>query len=232
MIPKTIHYCWFGNNPKNEEIDMCIKSWEKTCSDFTIKEWNELNFPIDQFPFAKRMYEAEKWAFVADYARLYILEKYGGFYLDTDMLLLQPLSPMTSHTCVLGEEAVGVISAGMLGAEAHNPFIGACKDIYDHNTEELVTIPRVLTAVFETFPNKSSLTVYPPQTFYPFDASTISSFTGQDLGPEVFGVHLWHHSWGHPLNKAFKKIGIYTFGKKVVEVLGIKTTLKKLLGFI
>lgn len=232
MIPKIIHYCWFGNNPKTPEILDCIESWRKTCPGFEIKEWNEENFPIEDFPFAKKMYDEKKWAFVADYARLQILEKHGGFYLDTDMLILKSLEALAINTCVLGEEAVGIISAGMIGAEAHHPFISACKKFYDKNHANMITIPRVLTQIFESYPEKSGIIVYPPGAFYPFDSDHIKEFHGQDLGPEVIGVHLWHYSWGHPLNKFFKKTGIYHFGKKIAEDLGIKTILKKLFGFI
>ncbi len=232
MIPKTIHYIWFGNNEKSEETKRCIESWKKTCPDFEITEWNELNFPVEKYPFASRMYNQQKWAFVADYARLQILHEHGGFYLDTDMLLLQSLSPLTDKMCVLGEEAPGIISAGMIGATARHPFIKNCLDFYKTHELELITIPRALSQVFEKYADKKSLTVYPPKTFYPFDSEHIQEFKGQDLGNEVIGVHLWHYSWGHPLNKFFKKIGIYGFGKRIAEVLGIKVILKKLLGFI
>ena len=87
-------------------------------------------------------------------------------------------------------------------------------------------------SLFQNYPNKESLTVYPPETFYPFDAEHIKEYRGQDLGNNVIGVHLWNYSWGHPLNKFFKKIGIYSLGKRVTELLGIKKLLKKLLGFI
>jgi hypothetical protein len=80
--------------------------------------------------------------------------------------------------------------------------------------------------------SKDEIVVYPPKTFYPFDAAHIKEWHGQDLGPNVYGIHLWEYSWGSPLNKFFKKIGIYSFGKRVVEALGIKRLLKKLFGFI
>ena len=232
MIPKTIHYCWFGNNPKSPEILECIKSWQKQAPDFSIIEWNENNFSFKDHPFTDRMYKEKRWAFVADYARLHILYEQGGFYLDTDMLLLQSLSPLTSKDCVLGEEEIGIISAGMIGATPQHPFILACKNYYDNNSNELITIPRVLSQVFENYENKASLTVLPPKTFYPFDSEHIKEWHGQDLGQEVFGVHLWNYSWGSPLNKFFKKIGIYSFGVKLTESIGIKTFLKKLLGLI
>ena len=232
MIPKVIHYCWFGNNSKSPEVLACIDSWKKTCPDFEIKEWNETNFPVQNFPFTERMYNEKKWAFVADYARLDVLYKQGGFYLDADMIILQSLKTFTRYPCVLGRESPDTISAGMIGAEAHHPFIGACKKFYDDDAGDLATIPRVLSQVFEAYPNKENIFVCEPRVFYPFDSQHIKEFRGQDLGPDVFGVHLWHYSWGHPLNKFFKKIGIYGFGKKTVEYLGIKEFLKKLFGFI
>lgn len=232
MIPKIIHYCWFGKNPKSDEILDCIESWKRMCPDFEIREWNEENFRVKDFPFASRMYNEKRWAFVADYARLHILNEQGGFYLDTDMLLLQSLTLLTAQSCVVGEEAPGILNAAIMGSEAHHPFVALCKKYYDTNPKEIITIPRVMTRVFETYTEKSNITVYPPKTFYPFTIEDIKEFHGQDLGPEVIGVHLWHYSWGHPLNKFFKKIGVYQFGKKLVETLGIKSLLKKLFGFI
>ena len=187
----------------------CINSWQKLCPDFKIKEWNESNFPVGTLTFASRMYSEKKWAFVSDYARLCILYQGGGFYLDTDMLLLQSLDQLNRYACVLGEESPGVISAGMIGAEAHHPFIGVCKTFYDDNPTTIITIPRLLSTTFTNYTDKTTITVCPPQTFYPFDAFNIKKFQGQNLGPETIGVHLWNYSWGHPLNKFFKKIGIF-----------------------
>lgn len=202
------------------------------CPDFEIKEWNERNFPIAHFPFANRMYDQRKWAFVADYARLHTLEKEGGFYLDTDMLLVKSLSPLIPNECVLGEELPGIISAGMIGAIPHHPFIAACKEQYDTPESEVVTIPRVLSKVYGEYQNKDALTVFPPKAFYPFDSDHIKEYHGQNLGEETIGVHLWHYSWGHPLNKLFKRLKIHRLGTRIVEILGIKEILKKLLGFI
>ena len=234
MIPKVIHYCWFGNNPKNEEVLSCIESWKKTCPDFEIKEWNEINFPFETSPFAFRMYSEKRWAFVSDYARLAILNEHGGFYLDTDMLLLQSLEKCVDSSCVVGEEAPSVLNAAFFGSVAHHPFVKKCLDHYDTNPSTVETIPIVMTRIYNSLPADvtNTITVYKSNVFYPFTIETIKEYKGQDLGPEVIGVHLWHYSWGHPLNKFFKKIGIYGFGKKIVEFLGIKPILKKLLGFI
>lgn len=231
-IPKVIHYCWFGKKEKNDLIKKCIKSWHTMCPDFTIKEWNEENYDVYAHPFPKKMYDAKRFAFVADYVRLEVLEKEGGFYLDTDMLLLQSLSPFTQHECVLGEEEPGIISAGMMGAVPGHRYIKSAKEYYDDEGRALVTIPVALTKVFAELDSKEGIYVCPPHYFYPFDQGSIEKYQGQQLGSDVYGVHLWNYSWGHPLNKFFKKIKIYALGKKIAEKLHIKKLLKKLFRFI
>ena len=78
MIPKIIHYCWFGRNPLPELAVKCIDSWKKFLPDYEIKEWNEDNFSLEDHPFAKEAYEAGKYAFVSDYVRVYVIYHYGG----------------------------------------------------------------------------------------------------------------------------------------------------------
>lgn len=91
MIPKVIHYCWFGNNPLPNDVKKCIKSWEKYCPDYEIKRWDEHNFDVYQNEFIKSAYDAKAWAFVSDYARLKIIYDEGGIYLDTDVELQKNL---------------------------------------------------------------------------------------------------------------------------------------------
>ncbi len=78
MIPKVIHYCWFGGNPKPDIIQQCIESWMKYCPDYEIIEWNESNFDVNCIPYTAQAYADKKWAFVSDYARLAIVYNYGG----------------------------------------------------------------------------------------------------------------------------------------------------------
>ena len=92
MIPKIIHYCWFGRNPKPKLALKCIKSWKKYCPDYEIIEWNEDSFDIESAPlYVRQAYEAKKWAFVTDYVRLYAMTKFGGIYMDTDVEVIKPL---------------------------------------------------------------------------------------------------------------------------------------------
>ena len=230
MIPTIIHYCWFGGKPKNALIEKCIASWKQQCPSYSILEWNEETFDVNSHPFTKRMYAEKKYAFVADYVRLIALKDYGGVYLDTDMLLVKSLSPLLDTPLLLGKESDAFISCGMIGAKPAHPFIEAMRKEYDA-METPTTNPVIMTRLYKTLEPKDA-TILSPSTFYPFDADTIKEYKGQSLPDAVYGVHLWNYSWGSPLNKAFKKIGIYRIGKKMLEMLGIKKIIKKILGFI
>ena len=96
MIPKKIHYCWFGGAPKSKLAKKCIKSWKRKCPDYEIIEWNESNYDVTKIPFMKEAYDAKKWGFVPDYARLDIIYNNGGIYLDTDVEIVKSLDDLLS----------------------------------------------------------------------------------------------------------------------------------------
>ena len=102
MIPKKIHYFWIGGNPKPESVLYCIDSWKKHCPDYEIVEWNETNYDFTKNEYMRQAYKAKKWAFVTDYARLDIIYKYGGIYLDTDVELIKPLDSVLDYTGFMG----------------------------------------------------------------------------------------------------------------------------------
>ena len=87
MIPKIIHYCWFGGNPIPKEYTRYMESWKKYCPDYKLKKWTEDNFNFDHCPYYEEALRKKKWAFASDYARFVILYRYGGIYLDTDVEL-------------------------------------------------------------------------------------------------------------------------------------------------
>lgn len=131
MIPKVIHYCWFGGNPKPELIQKCIASWRKYCPDYQIIEWNENNFDINSIPYTAAAYADKKWAFVSDYARLKIVFQLGGIYLDTDVLLHHCLDELLEYECWLASDDVRYINTGLgFGATPGHPLIKAVKDAY------------------------------------------------------------------------------------------------------
>lgn len=115
MIPKIIHYCWFGGKEHPQSVQKCIESWKKFCSDYVFIEWNENNFDVNYNDFTREAYEAKNYAFVSDVARLYALCKWGGVYLDTDVELIKPIDDFLQYegvTCFQSEN--NVVSTGLL----------------------------------------------------------------------------------------------------------------------
>ena len=118
MIPKIIHYCWFGRAPLPDKAKKCIESWRKHCPDYTILEWNEDNFDIRQNGYTEMCCKEKKYAFLADYARLQIIENEGGFYFDVDVELVRSLDPLCSEHAFFAFETDRMIATGLgFGAE-------------------------------------------------------------------------------------------------------------------
>lgn len=132
MISKKIHYCWFGGNPKPEIIEKCIASWHVFCPDWEIIEWNESNYDISVYPYMQEAYEAKKWAFVSDVARLDIVAKHGGVYLDTDVELLAPIDELVQQDAFYIFESERNIATGLgFGATAGHPTVTAMLRYYE-----------------------------------------------------------------------------------------------------
>lgn len=133
MIPKTIHYCWFGRNPKPKLAKKCIKSWKKYCPDYKIIEWNEDNFDLDACPlYVRQAYKAKKWAFVTDYVRLKVVYDHGGVYLDTDVELRKSLDELLNYQAYFGFEDGVHINTGLgFGAESGNALLAELMDDYE-----------------------------------------------------------------------------------------------------
>lgn len=124
MVPKIIHYCWFGNNDKPESVLKCIESWKKYLPDYEIKEWNEENFPIEeQNEYVQEAYEYKKWAFVSDVARLYALNVEGGIYFDTDIEVFQSFDSLLDQSFFACFESKDYVSTAVIGSEKGNIFI-------------------------------------------------------------------------------------------------------------
>lgn len=131
MIPKIIHYCWFGRKPKPELVVKCITSWKKYCLDYEIIEWNEDNFDINYNDYVREAYESKKWAFVTDVARLKVLYDIGGIYMDTDVEVVKSLDSLLEYMAVSGFESAEYISTGLIGAEKGNQMIYELLRDYD-----------------------------------------------------------------------------------------------------
>lgn len=132
MIPKIIHYCWFGGKPLPDEVKRYIASWRKHCPDYEIKEWNERNFDCNANQYVKEAYEAKKWAFVTDYVRLYALYHEGGIYMDTDVELLKNLDPYLGHAAFSGFENDTFIPTAIMGSVKHGVWMEYLLSYYDN----------------------------------------------------------------------------------------------------
>lgn len=131
MIPKMIHYCWFGGNPLPDEVKKYMETWKKYCPDYEIKEWNERNFDVNQNQYCSEAYEAKKWAFVSDYARLKILYEHGGIYMDTDVEVCKPLDHLASYAFWSGFESKSQIPTGIMASCRDNELLEYLLSYYD-----------------------------------------------------------------------------------------------------
>jgi len=134
MIPKTIHYCWFGHNPKPKLARKCLDSWRKHCKGWKFVEWNEDNYDIAAAPlYVRQAYEAGKWAFVSDYVRLQVVYEKGGVYLDSDVEILKPLDPLLRYDAYFGFENSQWINTGLgFGAVAGAPILREMMGRYEN----------------------------------------------------------------------------------------------------
>lgn len=133
IIPKKLHYCWFGGNKKPALVQKCIDSWKRFCPNYEIIEWNETNFDINSNIYIKEAYEAKKWAFVTDYVRLFVLVKYGGVYLDSDVELFSCLDDFLSNVAFTGFESKDSPITAIMGC-AKNYYL--FKELLDYYSDK------------------------------------------------------------------------------------------------
>lgn len=132
MIPKKIHYCWFGGNAMPDSLKQYILTWKKLCPDYEIIQWDESNFDILSNDYVREAYENKKWAFVSDYVRLYAIFSQGGIYMDTDVEVIKPLDSFLHYKGFTGFETMENPLTGIIGAEKHNPLIKKALENYNH----------------------------------------------------------------------------------------------------
>ena len=212
MIPKIIHYCWFGPKKMSKTEIKCIKSWKKFLPDYKLKLWNEKNSPID-VPFVKSALEAKKYAFAADYVRIWALNQYGGIYMDTDMLVLKNLDCFLNDNGFIGKENENTISAGIIGVKKNSIFIKKAMQLYnslEFNVDNLqkISIPQNLTQIVKKLEKKQFPKIYSPEVFYslPMEATIEGNFEYKKyLTKNSVAVHLWNASWLDELNEYRKQ---------------------------
>lgn len=133
QIPKTIHYCWFGGKEIPERYRRWMESWKKYCPDYEVIEWNESNYDVHKCRYMGQAYDMKQWAFVSDYARIDIVNQFGGIYLDTDVELKKNIDEMLMNEAFCGFESDEYVNFGLgFGAKKNNLILGEIKEYYDN----------------------------------------------------------------------------------------------------
>ena len=195
MIPKIIHYCWFGERPLPRSAIKCINSWKRFFQNYEIKEWNESNFDVNMMSFTREAYAAKKYAFVSDVARFWILYQEGGLYFDTDVEVIAPMDDIIERGPFMGVEAMDVYEKGWpavapglgLGVEKGNDFYHKVLDYYEkHHYCDANGIQLPGTVVMHTtnllrenglrpetgIQCVAGIWIYPPEYFCPLEDAT------------------------------------------------------------
>lgn len=152
MIPKIIHYCWLSNDPIPESLQTYMKSWKQHLPDYEFMLWNFDRFNKDQSIWVQEAFEKKKYAFAADYIRLYAVYKYGGFYLDMDVEVLKSFDDFLSlKSAICWQDGHDGFEAACFGAEKGVPWLKTCLDYYQNkhfinskNKMELRPLPSIM----------------------------------------------------------------------------------------
>lgn len=216
MIPKIIHYCWFGYGKMPLLAKRCIQSWKKYLPDYEIKEWNEHNFDLSLFPYAQEAYDAKKYAFVTDVVRLYALYTEGGIYMDTDVEVLKSLDPFLLHTAFSGFENETQVPTGIMASERGGIWARDNLEYYQNKhfinkngemelttnvvfiTEYMLQKGLIPNDTFQDFPGL--ITIYPHDYFCP------KSYKDQKIYKtnHTVTIHHFNGSWKTPKQRFYQ----------------------------
>ena len=240
MIPKIVHYCWFGNNPKSKLIKKCIASWKKHLPDWEIIDWNESNYDVYKNDYISAAYKEQKWAFVVDFARFDILNQHGGVFLDADVELLKPIpDKFLEHEAFTGFETGRTVAPGLIfAAIAGHPMLAKIIEAYGEKkygekiNGKTETIVDIVTDILDksgliknnSIQNVNGIVIYPQEYFCCFNHET-QNF---EIVEETISIHHYVASWSTWYRKAYFrgiKIAAKVLGKE--RYLRLKRIIKK-----
>lgn len=234
MIPKKIHYCWFGGKELPKEAKECIESWKKYFPDYEIIEWNESTVELDSCEYVKQAYERKKWAFVSDYFRFQGLYEYGGIYFDTDVKVLQSMESVIKEGAYFAKETErdgGTVNSGLgMAVEPHNAIYKEMLDSYNKDkfinkdgSENLTTVCQRMTKLliehgydirkeYTEIQCVDGIKIYPSEYFCPMGYDGITNVT-----PRTYTIHLYNASW---FSKYEQRIMKYNMKKNQAGIVG------------
>lgn len=243
MIPKIVHYCWFGNGEKPESVKTYIESWHKYLPDYAFKEWNESNFDVNVNRYVKEAYENKKYAFVTDYVRLWAIYSEGGVYMDTDVEVLKSFNPFLHHHAFSGFETDGNVPTGMMAAEKGSLWAKELLDDYRSRrfvmpggsldmttnttviTNYMVEKGLILNNTYQDFPGLC--TMYPSSYFCPKDHRTgYIRLTDDTVCIHHFSGTWLEHSWRSKLRHGLKVSMTKYLGEKASIIISDLLTLR------
>ena len=212
MIPKKIHYFWFGQGTMGALSEKCLKSWSEKMPDYEINLWNESNLPYEA-SLAWTYIKKKEYAFASDFARYYILHKYGGIYLDTDVEVIRKFDDLLSNKCFLGYEDDGRLNSAVIGAEKSSSFVEICMDIMKKNHADnrpYLIAPELANRALKVA--CSNVTTYPKDYFYPYNPYSKKENVKQllycDITENTYSIHHWEKKWKMNIFSKIKRMFI------------------------
>lgn len=212
MIPKIVHYCWFGQSMVSPLIEDCIASWRKNLPDYQFILWNESNCQFDT-PFLEFMYKKRRWAFVSDYMRLRVLHGYGGVYLDTDIEVVKNFDPLVSKNCdaFLGYESLGRANTAVIGSKKKGAYVECCMKMIDDRFKKkmpYLIAPEVATEVLLTGKIEDVI-CYGQEYFYPYNpydkSRKVQILMAKDITENTYAIHHWGKTWSIPIHERISR---------------------------
>lgn len=212
MIPKKIHYCWFGGKKLPKPAQKCIDSWRKYCPEYEIIQWNETNFDLTRNPYLNYCYTNKKWAYLSDLVRLLVVYEQGGLYFDTDVEVLRSFDPLLEYEAFFGWESKDRVATGLgFGAIAGHPILEAMIREYhgmepDEEGNLTVTVCPILnTRALASFGLKvdgtgqmlNGIRVLPIEYLCPYEYNT----GRMRITENTYSIHWYNQSWVGPLQK-------------------------------
>ena len=229
MIPKQIHYCWFGETPPSDLMRRCIDSWHRVMPGYRVKEWNASNSPIDN-AYTKTAFRKRLWSKLSNYVRIHALYTEGGIYLDTDVDVLRPFDPLLGDPCFLGFQLAwhptDWVNNAVMAARRGHPFVERCMQLTRRRFREdgqIYRSPEVSTMALKAMglghywlQRLTDVRLYPTDFFYPY--AWFEEFSPDRITEHTYCIHRWAGSWVKQKPLVFKMV------KDFRRALGITTS--------